>query len=274
MICSLPVSIGCAPDVVVVVPTRNSARTIESCLRSLRDQTYPCRVVVVDNASSDGTPRLAGRLADVVINAGPERSAQRNLGAEVKPLGLHVGFVDSDMLLGSTVVAEAVAALRAGAVAVVVPEVTIGDGYWARVRAFERSFYGGHVTVEAARFFRREAFAAVGGFDEMLTGAEDWDLTIRVRGLGKVERTQAPIQHDEGRVRYLDACRKKGYYAEGLRRFVRKHGRSSLTVVDRPYIRRPQVFASPLGAGLIALKLGEAAAIAAALARSWRSPVQ
>jgi len=49
---------------VVVVPTRNSSRTIEACLRSLRAQDHPCRVVVVDNHSSDDTVAVARLLAD------------------------------------------------------------------------------------------------------------------------------------------------------------------------------------------------------------------
>ena len=39
-----------------VVPTKNSARTLEMCLESLRGQTHSdVEVVVVDNSSSDET---------------------------------------------------------------------------------------------------------------------------------------------------------------------------------------------------------------------------
>ncbi len=178
----------------MVVPTRNNARTIEACLRSLREQTHPFRVVVVDNASSDATATLARPLADVAVDSGPERSVQRNFGAGLEPLTSHLGFVDSDMRLAPTVIEEAAAALKAGAVAVVIPEMTVGEGYWARVRTFERSFYAGNGSIEAACFFRRAAFAAVGGFDETLTGPEDWDLTIKVRSISTMARTQAAIK--------------------------------------------------------------------------------
>ena len=255
-------------DVTVVVPTRDSGRTIEKCLQSLRQQTLSCSIVVVDNCSSDDTAGIARSLADSVLVGGPERSAQRNLGALAEPAAI-VGFIDSDMYVGATVVADAVEKINAGAVAVVVPERTIGEGYWSSVRAFERSFYEGHDTIEAARFYRADIFGALGGFDEDLTGPEDWDLTMRARELGTIDRIEGWIEHDEGRVRYLGACQKKAYYAEGLRRFGGKHGMTVFAKVgDRPYVRHPWRIANRFGVGLVALKLGEVAAVLVALLKT------
>ena len=256
------------PDVTVVVPTRNAARTLAACLRSLRAQTHPCRTVVVDNGSTDGTRAIAEAGADVVLDIGPERSAQRNHGARSFPAEI-VGFVDADMVLQPTVVAEAVAALRSGAGSVIVPERTVGSGFWVEVRAFERSFYDGSDAIEAARFFRWDVFDRAGGFDEQLTGAEDWDLSESARELAPVARTTAEIEHDEGTIGYLDACRKKAYYAEGLRRYVAKRGVAALRQAGRrPWVRQPRKLMNRKGAGLVALKAGEAAAIAVAVSKA------
>jgi glycosyltransferase involved in cell wall biosynthesis len=227
------------------------------------------KLLVVDNGSHDATRTIAARWADRVLESGPERSAQRNAGmlASHEPV---VGFIDSDMVLEPRVVEEAVSLLATGAVGVVVPEYTVGEGYWTRVRAFERHFYVGNESIEAARFFAREALSRVEGWDEEMTGAEDWDLTLRIRRLGAISRTSARIIHDEGRVRYWSACRKKGYYASGVRRFHRKYGRSGVSLaLDRPFLKRPWLLAADpvLGAGLVALKAGEATAVAAALVR-------
>jgi len=82
-----------------VVPTRDSARTLDACLRSLRAQTHPdVEVIVVDNQSTDGTAEIARRHADQVVAWGPERSAQRNKGTACAA-GDVVVFVDSDMVL-------------------------------------------------------------------------------------------------------------------------------------------------------------------------------
>lgn len=250
-------------SVAVVVPTRNSARTLNACLLSLTAQSEPCQIVVVDNFSSDNTLKIAEQSADYVLTAGPERSAQRNIGAAVLDVDI-IGFIDSDMIVSSSVVAQAVAAIQSGAGAVVVPERTIGTGFWAKVRAFERSFYLGLEDVEAARFFRANVFNAVGGFDEALNAGEDWDLTIRVRAVAPVERCEAFIDHDEGHVTYLADCRKKSQYATGIRDFTRKHGAAALLKAgNRPYLREPTLLVWPhpiLGLGLFLLKLGEVVA--------------
>lgn len=261
-----------APGVVgVVVPTRNSARTLRACLLSLRHQQLRPTVVVVDNYSTDGTVSIAQELADLCVVAGPERSAQRNRGAALLADADVLGFVDSDMVVEPGVVAQVVTQLAAGADAVVVPEHTMGLGFVARVRAFERAHYVGVSQVEAARFFTRAAFDAAGGFDEALTAGEDWDLSLRVLQAGAtVGRVQASIHHDEARVGFLAHCAKKGRYASGLRLFLAKHGDQGRTVVmDRPYLHRPwTLLRHPmLGSGLVLLKGGEAVAVLAALAR-------
>src|SRR3979411_1716683 len=50
----------------VLITTYNSARFLETCLESLRQQVYkPLEVIVIDNASSDGT-------RDLLVKAEPE----------------------------------------------------------------------------------------------------------------------------------------------------------------------------------------------------------
>ena len=208
-------SSGQTPEVAIIVPTRNSEATLRACLESVHAQTIPCTLVVVDNGSTDRTPLIANELADLFLDIGPERSAQRNAGAAAVTLSI-VGFIDSDMVLSPTVAAEAVAAIKGGAASVVVPEETVGEGFWASVSAYERSFYEGSPTIEAPRFFPRGVFEDVGGFDEAMTGAEDWDLGLRTAEAGPRSRINANIIHDEGHVRYFNTCSKKAYYAPGV----------------------------------------------------------
>lgn len=252
-------------DVAVIVPTRNSAATLRLCLESIRSQRQPCTLIVVDNRSTDDTPYIADELADIVLSCGPERSAQRNAGAAATPASF-VGFIDSDMELLPGVVDEAVGALMAGAASVVVPEQTVGEGFWTEVRAYERSFYQNSEVIEAPRFFKREVFDRAGGFDEAMTGAEDWDLGIRTAQVGPRAWIDSVILHHEGRVQYFRACLKKGYYGPGLARFAAKYGASGMaTVSRRPWLKQPRALITPLGVGLLALKIGEVFAVFVAI---------
>lgn len=254
-------------SVAVVVPTRNSARTLDACLKSIKMQEYPCALIVVDNHSDDRTLEIANKWADIVLTCGPERSAQRNAGAAATAAEI-IGFIDSDMILSTQVVTEAVEAIRSGAVSVVVPERSIGHGFWSEVRAFEREFYQGSNAMEAPRFFLRSVFNQVGGFDEEITGPEDWDLGIRVDKVGVKDRIKAGIDHDEGYVHYLDACRKKAYYAPGIAYFIRKYKGSGLVKISsRPWLWRPRSLINLYGIGLLALKVGETLAVIAVLTK-------
>jgi glycosyltransferase involved in cell wall biosynthesis len=257
------------PDLVsVIVTTRNSSRTLEACLRSIRGQTWPLiELILVDNGSTDATLEIAGRLADRVAMVGPERSAQRNHGARLAA-GNHLLFIDSDMVLTPEVIADGIELLiRRNVPAVIIPEETFGEGFWAHCRMLERSCYQGDDAVEAARLYSREAFFAVGGFDLDLTGPEDWDLSRRVAQGMRLPRTQAIIRHDEGRVRLRTAYAKMRYYAPGYLRYIRKYRRGALRqanpVVRGAYLRHwRQLGRHPLlTAGMVGLKSAESAAV-------------
>jgi glycosyltransferase involved in cell wall biosynthesis len=261
------------PELVsVIVPARNSSDTIGQCLRSIRSQSHEAiELIVVDNGSSDETPRIAAELADAVLDIGPERSAQRNAGARASH-GAYLVFIDSDMLLRSHVVCDCVARVDAGADAVVIPEASFGKGFWARCKALERSCYHGDETIEAARFFRRQVFFAVGGYDEMLPFAcEDWDIHARVRASGgRVDRAEAMIDHDEGALRLRELLARKYYYGKATERYIRNHGsmaRRQLTLLRPAFFRHWRRLARhPFAAsGMFVMKACELSAGAAGL---------
>ena len=75
------------PSVSVIVPTKNSERTIERCLKSIKEQNYKnIELIVVDNYSEDKTFEIANKYADKIIKKGPERSVQRNYGAKISSI--------------------------------------------------------------------------------------------------------------------------------------------------------------------------------------------
>jgi cellulose synthase/poly-beta-1,6-N-acetylglucosamine synthase-like glycosyltransferase len=54
-----------SPLVSIIIPTRNSARTLEKCLESIKHQTYSnIEVIVVDNFSDDETIEIAKKYTE------------------------------------------------------------------------------------------------------------------------------------------------------------------------------------------------------------------
>jgi glycosyltransferase involved in cell wall biosynthesis len=252
-------------SVTIVVPTKNAGRTLRACLESVVRQSVRCGLVVVDCGSVDDSQVIASGFADLVLSAAPSPALQRNIGARALAADI-VGFVDADMVVGERVVEQAIEQIAAGAGSVVVPERSFGEGYWAKVRTFERSMYLGNL--EWARFFTYELFEALGGYDEGLTAMEDTDLGIRASSRARVGRTSDVFLHDEGALTFLGGCRKKAGYATGINAFRRKHGSQALAShLRRPYFQHPTaLLAEPaLGVGVLALKGGEAASVAGRL---------
>ena len=219
------------PLVSVIVPTKNNEATIEKCLASIRDQSYPhIEIIVVDNYSTDSTAKIARDFGFKLLFKGPERNPQRNFGAQ-QAEGQYLLFVDSDMELEPDVVADCVATVqREGTQAVTIPEVSFGEGFWSRCKALERSFYNDEETMALARFFDRSVFNAVQGFDERLVGFDDRDLHFRiVNSGGRVSRSGAVIRHNEGRARIPHLMRKKYLYGKTLHQYLRSHRGESNT---------------------------------------------
>ena len=180
----------------IVVPTFNRAGHIGRCLDSIVCQSFhDHEVVVVDNASTDGTVAVAlgfgGRLdIGVLVNdSNRERSYSRNRGAE-HARGRFVVFLDSDDELRSDALEFAAAFVDAdpdcrfffqrltivdesGAT---VYEPVIRKGYSMR-----RTLAEGNPLSCSGVFVERSLFLAH-RFDEApgLVGSEDWHCWIRI----------------------------------------------------------------------------------------------
>ena len=262
----------------VVVPTRNSIRTIRECLLSIRAQDVAgIELIVVDNFSDDGTWAVARELADIALQSGPERSAQRNAGIAHSRADW-ILWVDSDMVLPTDCVRVALAtADGAGASAVALPEVTVGAGYLSACRALERSCYVDDETLHNPRLMRRDLLDELDGFDERMSGPEDTSLRHQLRAAG-VEVVLAPIRvvHDEGRLTLLDVLQKRVYYGRSLRTFAQAHPgalrEQGLGTLRAFWRQRRRLLADPPHAiGMLGMRAAEAAAYAVGAAQGRRA---
>lgn len=231
------------PLVSVIVTTKNEEKRLGALLESLLLQTYPnLEIIVVDNASSDATKAIAAKFTEKVFDKGPERSAQRNYGVK-QSLGQYVLILDADMELTPSVVADCVDLLQANPTvkAAIIPEESFGEGFWAKCKALERSCYVGDDSIEAARFFEKAVYDELGGFDEGITGPEDWDLSRRVGSKYKIGRIKSFILHNEGNLKLTTLMRKKRMYARKAGNYLNKH-RQSIASSQTIYFLRPAFY--------------------------------
>lgn len=209
----------------LIISTKNEEKNLDRLLASIKNQTYKdWEIIVVDNNSRDQTKAIAQKYTSLVFNQGPERSAQRNLGVE-KATGDQVLILDADMELEKNVLAECMEAVAKNhpPKALIIPERSTAQNFWGRCKAFERSFYVGDETIEAARFFDRQVFCQLGGYDTSMTGPEDYDLSYRVRQKYPMGRIGSFIIHYEGAPTLWQLMRKKFYYAKHAKAYYAKH---------------------------------------------------
>ena len=240
----------------IVVTTRNEAKNIENCLRSICEQTYPeIELIVVDNNSEDSTKELSRKFTNLVFNHGPERSAQRNFGLLEVAKGEYGMYIDADMILTPNLVELCVESMHGSKNAgLYIREIVLGKSIFAKVRRFERQFYDGTV-IDAARFFRLSAFSATQGFDESIFSSgsgEDWDLDKRIKSFGEIGFPKSDsekfdvtppwlllfaktngvnllnnyhgILHNESEIQLRQYLLKKRYYAKGFNGYIQKWG--------------------------------------------------
>lgn len=222
------------PLVSVIITTKNEEKIIKRLLLSLQKQSFEnFEVILVDNNSTDATKEIALEFTSKVFNRGPERSTQRNYGAK-KSRGEYLLFLDADMELSRNVLKQYVDLVEKDPALgeVVIPEVSVANKFWEKVKAFERSFYNkeGDEITDAARFFKKTVFKKAGGYDETITGPEDWDLPETIKKFGfKVGRIKAVIYHHERIESPFSLAKKKYYYALKAHRYLEKHQISAIS---------------------------------------------
>lgn len=175
-----------------IVPAYNEERFLGATLDALHaaaravDELY--ELVVVDDASTDRTALVARRHSALLVSVAHRQiAATRNSGAREANGELFI-FVDADTIVNEAVIRSAVDALRDGAVGGGAAVEFDGDlPLYARliIPVLVRLFRAAGVAAGCFLFCTRSAFAAVGGFDEALYGAEELVMSRALKRHGK-----------------------------------------------------------------------------------------
>lgn len=194
-----------AADIVVV--THDGCQLVARCLEHLMRARRPGdRVIVVDNASSDGTPEMVReRFPEAVLIALPDnRGFGRAVNAGVAAGdGDAIVLVNNDLFVEPGFVAALLAPLEVDAAVGMVaglslmPDGETVDGFgveldvtlaaYNRLRRRPPDAVAGVLAGPSggAAAYRRAAFEQAGGFDDALFAyGEDVDLALRLRRAG------------------------------------------------------------------------------------------
>lgn len=187
------------PQVSVIVPAYNAAATLEAQLQALSAQktSRPFEIVVVDNGSTDESPRILedygsreARLRVVRASAMNTPGYSRNVGAEHARARL-LAFCDADDVVGADWVETMAAALDQSPVVAGRIDYTDLNPEW--LRGVRGSFgldglaYMDDVfpyVVSANLGVRREAFEEVAGFDPQMRVGQDGEFAWRLYQAG------------------------------------------------------------------------------------------
>jgi glycosyltransferase involved in cell wall biosynthesis len=174
----------------VVTISFNQQQYLEEALSSVLTQDYPAiEYIVVDPGSTDGSQELIegfrSQLASVVFE--PDRGAAQGLNKGFAlATGDIFGFLNSDDVLLPGAMRRVAEAFAQNPDC----DIVMGNGFTIdavgkrirRIRAagftLHRYFYGGATWLQQATFFRRSAFAAVGGFNENNRSCWDGELLV------------------------------------------------------------------------------------------------
>ena len=181
-------------DYSIIIPAYNETAELPSTLSSIRRAMEAVSLegecIVVDNNSTDSTTAIArSHGADLVVQEPINQIARaRNAGA-AKARGRFLIFIDADTRIQPELLVEALHRLEetpcvgGGSVIKFESEVSalgrIGIGLWEHISRFTRIAAGSFI------FCRREAFKAVGGYDESLYASEEVRFSRLIKKWGR-----------------------------------------------------------------------------------------
>ena len=225
------------PSVSVIIPAYNAAtRYIEQAIGSVLAQSYHgYEIIVVDDASTDGTGLLISRFPQIRYYRRGENGGQaaaRNDGAKIAA-GEFLAFLDQDDIWEPTFLQETLTALLKAPRAAVIHtdgyqvsehnEILEYDGAIKSTDSITQMLRGGHDVATSGSLFRKMCFEKVGGYDAELRVWEDIDLAIRLSQQYEILHLPSPLYRHRLYGRNISREIPSEAALAGRRRFLEKH---------------------------------------------------
>ena len=262
------------PGVSVIMPVRNEERHLSAAVAGVLAQDYPgeIEVIMAVGPSSDATSKIAAELVErdprvrVVDNPDGRTPTALNLAVAATRFDIVVR-VDGHGELGEGYIARAVELLAetgADNVGGVMDaqgstpfEQAVAHAYTSRLGLGGAAFHLGNVPAGPVEtvflgVFRKEALLAVGGFDESMRRAQDWELNYRLRRSGRIVWFSPELRVTyRPRSRVRDLAKQMFETGRWRREVVRRHPETASV----RYLA-PPVAVAAIGAGSLLALLG------------------
>ncbi|MGJ8637830.1 MAG: glycosyltransferase [Opitutaceae bacterium] len=189
-------------DYSIIIPAFNEAEELPATLTAIRAamdaQAETGECIVVDNNSSDATATVASSFAGVSVVFEPvnQIARARNAGVEASS-GRYLIFIDADTRIEPKLLTKSLELLQAdqhvGGGSVIHFEGDISAigrfsiGIWERISRLFKIAAGSYI------YCRRDAFEAIGGFDEKLYASEEVRLSRKLKQWGKERQLRFEI---------------------------------------------------------------------------------
>lgn len=221
----------------VIIPTHNRANLLKKAIESVRKQTFQdLEIIIINDASTDETEQLLQHLAAldnrirVITNQKSlGGSKSRNMGISASK-GEWIAFLDDDDIWlpkkierQLTMLSNHPNALACSCAFIVnypfmIKKVRLTPSHISlNSLLISNSLGGASVCVCSARVVKQ-----MGGFDENLRSAQDWDLWVRLRLMGEIVSINEPLVHYQVHFNYRISNDMSAKYS-GSRRFYLQH---------------------------------------------------
>ena len=181
------------PEVSVIIPTYNRCAMLLEAIDSVLAQSVTAfELIVIDDGSTDGTAEHLKRFGksiriERIEHGGPAAARNRGVALAHAPL---IAFLDSDDLWAPTKLERQLAFMCANPACVIsqTDEIWIRNGRRVNPGARHRK-RAGDIFIDSLRtclismsatMMRTDLFRSLGGFDEIMLAAEDYDLWLRI----------------------------------------------------------------------------------------------
>ncbi|URZ00060.1 glycosyltransferase family 2 protein [Clostridium felsineum] len=234
-------------------------KCIESCLKQKYDKLY---VIVADDGSSDGAQeefikiqKADSRFRAILLEHKERGIARSKAISRAKRLGSdYIYIIDSDMILEEELIQKCIDFFnnnkKVGAL--IIPEYAFSEykNFYSKVKVFERNIINnageemGKNSIEAARFWKIDAYDLSGGINPGQISFEETQPTIRyVEKGGCVKRaTFTKVYHDEKFVTLKNLLQKKKYYFSVMDKTIQSEKGGFMKTLKRWYFFRPVLY--------------------------------